>query len=83
MTTPDANLRGASDEEQLAFIRSQRRVLFTHDTDFLRLAAQTNDHPGIAFAYKDELSIGQMIRSLILIYEVLEPSEMVGRVEFL
>jgi predicted nuclease of predicted toxin-antitoxin system len=82
-TTIEMGLRSASDDEQLEFIRSQGRVLVTHDTDFLRIANQTTDHPGIAFCHKDMVSTGQIIRSLTLIYEVLDPEEMVGQVEFL
>jgi len=82
-TTIEMNLRTASDEEQLEFIRAEGHVLVTHDTDFLRIASQTDNHPGIAFSHKDTISTGQIIRSLVLIYEVLDPEEMVGRVEFL
>jgi len=82
-TTIEMNLRTASDEEQLEFIRAEGRILVTHDTDFLRIASQTDGHPGIAFAHNDTVSTGQIIRSLILIYEVLDPEEMAGRVEFL
>jgi predicted nuclease of predicted toxin-antitoxin system len=82
-TTIEMNLRMTSDDEQLEFIRSEARVLVTHDTDFLRIASQTDDHPGIAFSHKDTVSTGQIIRSLVLIYEALDPEEMAGRVEFL
>jgi len=82
-TTLEMNLRTASDEEQLEFIRSEGRVLVTHDTDFLRIASHTDDYPGMAFSHKDTVSTGQIIRALVLIYEVLDPEEMVGRVEFL
>ena len=82
-TTIEMNLRTASDEQQFEFIRSEGRVLVTHDTDFLQIASQTDDHPGMAFSHKDDVSTGQIIRSLVLIYEVLDPEEMSGRVEFL
>lgn len=82
-TSIEMGLRTASDEEQLEFIRSEGRVLVTHDTDFLRIASQTADHPGIAFSHKDTVSTGQIIRSLTLIYEILAPEEMAGQVEFL
>jgi predicted nuclease of predicted toxin-antitoxin system len=38
-TTPEANLLGASDEEQLRFAVSQGRAIFTQDKDFLKLAS--------------------------------------------
>ena len=81
--TIEMGLRTGSDEEQLQFVRSEGRVLVTYDTDFLRIASQTNDHPGIAFSHKDVVSTGQIIRSLLLIYEALNAEEMAGRVEFL
>jgi predicted nuclease of predicted toxin-antitoxin system len=82
-TTVEAGLRTESDEVQWTFIRRERRVIVTHDVDFLRFASRSNDHPGIAYSHKTARSIGEMIRSLILIYEVLTPEEMIGRVEYL
>lgn len=55
----------------------------THDPDFLRIARSTQDHPGIAFCEQTARSTGEIIRHLILIYEVLTAEEIAGRVEFL
>lgn len=74
-TTVEANLRTKDDHTQ--------RVIVTHDADFLRLGSQSTDHPGVAYTHKTARSIGEVIRHLILIYEVLTPDEMIGRVEFL
>lgn len=41
------------------------------------------DHPGIIYCEKTARSIGEIIRGLILIYEVLAPEDMRGKVEFL
>ena len=82
-TTIDAGLRSATDETQLDYARRQGRVLVTHDTDFLRLAGRSVDHPGIAFCYKTSRSLGEIIRSLILVYEMLSSEEIAGRVEYL
>jgi predicted nuclease of predicted toxin-antitoxin system len=82
-TTVEAGLRTESDEAQMAFIRRERRIIVTHDVDFLRFASHSSEHPGIAYCHKTARSIGEIIRSLILIYEVLTPEEMVGRVEYL
>jgi predicted nuclease of predicted toxin-antitoxin system len=38
-TTVESGLRTRDDDKQLEFIRSERRVIVTDDTDFLRLAA--------------------------------------------
>jgi predicted nuclease of predicted toxin-antitoxin system len=82
-TTPEAELIASSDEEQVAFALSQGRVIFTQDDDFLRLAQAGIAHAGIAYCRQGSRSIGEIIRGLILIWELLEPEEMVGRVEFL
>jgi predicted nuclease of predicted toxin-antitoxin system len=82
-TTIEAGLRTASDEEQLAYARREQRVLVTHDADFLRLAAVGSEHAGIAFCPRTGRSVGEIIRSLLLIHEVLRPEEIRGRVEFL
>jgi len=81
-TTIEAALRTGDDEAQLAFARREGRVLVTDDADFLRFASHGQDHAGIAFCRRSRLSVGQIIRGLLLIHEVLSPSEMVGRVEF-
>lgn len=82
-TTPDAGLLNAPDEEHVAYARREDRVIFTQDRDFLRLHAAGEPHLGIAFCQKDTLSIGEMIRGLVLIWDIYDPVEMVGRLEFL
>lgn len=51
--------------------------------DFLRIAASGTETPGIAFYNVERRPIGQVIRDLLLIWEVYEPEEMRNRVEFL
>lgn len=82
-TTVEAGLRTATDPDHLIFVQREGRVLVTHDADFLRIAAQGVDHPGIAYCQKSARSLGEIIRSLILIHEVLSPEEMAGRVQYL
>jgi predicted nuclease of predicted toxin-antitoxin system len=82
-TTVEAGLRSASDELQLDYARREGRVLVTHDADFLRLVDRTHDHPGVAYCGPTARSIGEIIRGLFLLYEVLRPDDMIGRVEFL
>jgi predicted nuclease of predicted toxin-antitoxin system len=49
----DRNNLGLTDEEQLTFAREESATIFTHDTDFLRVAAQWNDlgrtHCGVIY----------------------------------
>jgi hypothetical protein len=78
----EAGLRSAGDEVQLAHAHHEGRVLATHDADFLRLHAAGAEHAGIAYGPQD-MTIGDLLRSLVLIAQVLEPADMIKHVEFL
>ncbi len=65
-TTTDAQLMGASDKEQLAFARSEGRVVVTRDADFLRISARGEKHPGLVF-WTERRSVGQLISALDLL----------------
>jgi predicted nuclease of predicted toxin-antitoxin system len=82
-TTPEVGLMGATDEQQAAYCMAERRVLFTQDQDFLRLDAAGLKHAVIAYCAKDTRSTGEIIQSLVLIWETYEPDEMASRVQFL
>ena len=82
-TTYEADLISLLDEEQLRFAANQNRVIFTQDRDFLRLHYAGFSHSGIAYCIKGSRSIGEILRGLILIWEVLKPEDMIGKVEFL
>lgn len=82
LTTQEAGLLAASDEEHLALATDEERVLFTQDADFLRLHAEGISHAGIAYAHQ-QTPIGYIVRGLMLIYQVLEPRDMQNHVEFL
>lgn len=82
-TTIEMKLRGKSDLQQLDFSKKTGRVIVTQDRDFLIIASSRKDHSGIAYCQKGKRSIGEMIESLVLIYEVLTPEDIQGKVEFL
>ena len=82
VSVPEEKMLGASDEEHLAFARAEGRVFFTHDDDFLRLAAASATHAGIVYAPR-QVSIGETIHGLMQIYQIVEAEEMVGRIEYL
>jgi predicted nuclease of predicted toxin-antitoxin system len=82
-TTPEVGLRGAGDDLQLDYVRRERRVLVTHDADFLRYHAQGIEHAGIVYCHKEARTIGQIIEALRLIYALLTAEEMAGRIEYL
>ncbi len=82
LTTPEAGMRGASDEAQLVFATEKKRALFTQDDDFLSLHATGVEHTGIVYVHQGT-SIGYMVRGLHFIYQVLNAEEMKNHVEFL
>ena len=82
LTVPEAGTLGASDEEQLQRATGDGRVLVTQDRDFLRLAASGMHHAGIAYASQNR-TVGELVRGLLLIHDVLSTDEMNDHVEHL
>ena len=81
-TTTEANLAGASDDEQVVYALAAGRVIFTNDTDYLRIGASGRSHAGVAYCQHGTRSIGEIIEGLALIWEVYDPEEVAGRVEY-
>jgi predicted nuclease of predicted toxin-antitoxin system len=79
----EVGLLGKSDLEHLIFANSQKRIIVTHDDDLLVLAHQGYEHYGIAYCRKDTRSNSNIIRLLILLYEVAFAEEMMGKIEYL
>jgi uncharacterized protein with PIN domain len=82
VTAAEASMLGQADEEHLRRALDMRRVMVTMDEDFLALHAAGSIHAGIAYAPQGT-SIGEFIRSLMLIHQVLDANEMHGRLEYL
>ncbi|MFL5804563.1 MAG: DUF5615 family PIN-like protein [Roseiflexaceae bacterium] len=82
LTAQDVSMELATDEEHLAHATTAGRVLVTQDADFLALHASGITHSGIAYA-RQGTPIGDMVRGLLLIFDVLIPDEMLSQVEFL
>ena len=82
-TTPEQNLIGKLDQEQLSFAASQKRIIFTQDTNFLRLQHQGFSHYGIAYCPQKSKFIGEIIQGLMLIWQVLEVEDMIDQLEYL
>lgn len=82
LTVMEADMLGASDEEHLKRAKDEGRVIFTQDDDFLRLHAIGACHAGIVYLHQ-QTSIGDIIRRLMLIYQVLDAEDMHGHVEYL
>jgi uncharacterized protein with PIN domain len=81
-TPVEADLMGAPDAEHLRFAASEGRVIVTQDDDILRLHAARHSHARIAYSPQGT-SIGDIIRGLMLIYQVLDAEDMIDHVEFL
>jgi hypothetical protein len=82
-TTPEVGLLESTDIAQAAHASREGRILFTQDEDFLAIHGSGVDHPGIVYCKKDARSIGDIIRGLTLVWEVYEPEEMKGRLEYI
>lgn len=82
LTCQESNMLSASDEDQLTFATQTGRVLFSHDTDFLRIHATGVEHAGIVYASNQE-DIGKNIRNLKLIHDVLDDDDMKNHLEFI
>ena len=82
ITAKDAGNLGLSDEQQLEYARQKGLVVVTHDDDFLSLALEM-EHKGIVFVHQQKYSIGDLIRNLKLLWDVLKQKDMVNHVEFL
>lgn len=82
-TSAEAGLLEAEDDDHLAFARQEKRVIVTHDQDFLRKHQQGVTHAGIVYCHLRSRSVGEILRSLVLIWEILTPQEMEDHVEYL
>ncbi len=81
-TTQEAGLLGSTDEAQIAFALSERRVLVSHDDDFLMIA-QGREHGGVCYCHQQKYAIGDLLRMLLLVHACCTADDMRGHVEFL
>jgi predicted nuclease of predicted toxin-antitoxin system len=81
-SSPEEGLLGISDDAQLAFAQSTGRVLITGDDDFLTIASETTDHPGIVYWLQDR-HFGQLVRDLHAMSFEKGPEELRGRVIYI
>ena len=83
----DCDNLGLTDEEQLIFASEEKSTIFTHDTDFLRIAAQWIDngrtHCGVIYCHQNAHGIGDCIRNLKILVTVLTQKDMIDHIEFL
>jgi predicted nuclease of predicted toxin-antitoxin system len=83
----DTGNLGLTDEEQLAYAGNEKAAIFTHDTDFLRIAArwmeQGRTHHGIIYCHPKSYPVGECLRKLRVLTSVLTAEEMINHIEFL
>jgi hypothetical protein len=82
LTVQEARRSGLSDREQLSFALSEQRVMVTMDSDFLMLTSEGVPHAGIVYV-NPQRSVGELIGSLMLVYDVLTSADMTNHVEYL
>jgi predicted nuclease of predicted toxin-antitoxin system len=82
-TTAQAELLGATDQEQLGYCFREGRVIITHDEDMLRLASSGTAHAGIAYCHQNKYKVGGLILKLLALPGRVTAEEIRGRVEFL
>lgn len=83
VTAREAGTLGLDDAAQLEIAATQGWVLCTHDSDFVELAVAGVAHSGIIIGQQSKHSIGDWVRFLELVYQVLTPEDMQGQIEFL
>ena len=83
VSVQEAGLSGRPDVQQLSFARNEHRVLVTFDADFLRIAASGVDHAGIVYCTRRSRDVGELVKGLVLLNEVLSQEEMMNKIEFL
>lgn len=82
-TAADAELLEAEDDLHIEYALRERRVIITHDCDYLTLDASGIAHAGIAYCHQEKYSIGELLMMCLLINECYATDEMQGRVEYL
>lgn len=82
-TTLEASLRGADDQAHIAYAWRERRVIVTHDDDFLRWHSQGVPHAGIAYCHPAKRTLSQIIEMLTMMHTSLTQEDMMGKVQFL
>lgn len=83
----DADRLGLTDEEQLTFASESKVTIFTHDTDFLRIADrwinEGRNHYGVIYCHQTAYGIGDCIRKLRVLATVLFQDDMINHIELL
>ncbi len=87
-TVFEEGMLGQSDEAQLEYATQQGRVIYTFNvghfcqlhTEFI---AQGKNHAGIIVVYRQRYSIGEQIRRVINLIQIISAEEMKNNIQFL
>lgn len=75
---------GKPDEFHIKKALELKAVILTHDIDFLRIATTSGlSYRGIIFSHSKEVFIGQCLRGVELIVNVLTDKDMENHIEFI
>jgi predicted nuclease of predicted toxin-antitoxin system len=78
---------GLTDQEQLVYASNKEAAVFTHDSDFLKIAARWmkdgRTHHGIIYCHQTSYSIGECVRKLRALTSLLTSADMINHIEFL
>jgi len=73
-----------ADEFHIKKASEIKAVILTHDIDFLKIASNPDiKHCGIIFSHSENVSIGQCIKGVELIVNILTDKDMENHIEFL
>jgi hypothetical protein len=83
VTVRELNLLGKDDLFHLNNATRMGYVLCTYDSDYLQLASEGINHAGIIFGVWDKHSVGDWVKVIEFIHEILTPDDMRNQVEYL
>lgn len=83
VTIQEKGLSCADDENVLKKALKEGRVIYTRDTDFLRLHKAGHKHSGIIYHPPLAYSIGDAVRRILILNEVFTSEELRGQIKFL
>ena len=83
VSVQELDLRGKPDPEILFAAQQVGRIVYTSDTDFVRLSNSGVPHLGVFFHHIRKYSPSAAINVVSLACQVLSQDEMANRVEFL
>jgi hypothetical protein len=82
ITAKDSGNLGISDSKQLEYSSQNDLVIVTHDDDFLSLAINEK-HSGIIYIHQQKYFVGDLIRHLKLLWDMVDAKEIKNHIEFI